>query len=219
MTDHKNPLTLAFDTSAAHCAVALLKGHEVLSSHTETMSRGQAERLMPMIEEILADQNIGWRDLDLIGVGTGPGNFTGIRLSVSAARGLALSLKIPAIGVSVFEAFAQSLPRPVLVALDARRDQVYLQLFGDTALAPVVASPSALPGWVHAAQYSIGDGAELLSPFLPNMKCVQPARPLAENIAQVAQAKALTPQPRPAPLYLRSADAKPSSDPVPELIV
>ncbi len=96
------PAVLAFDTSAAHCAAALmLKGQVV--SRVEEMSRGQGERLMVMLEEILAESSITWGDLDAIAVGVGPGNFTGIRISVSAARGLALGLGIPAMGVSLFD--------------------------------------------------------------------------------------------------------------------
>ncbi|PJE34371.1 tRNA (adenosine(37)-N6)-threonylcarbamoyltransferase complex dimerization subunit type 1 TsaB, partial [Pseudooceanicola lipolyticus] len=85
-----DPTILAFDTSAAHCAAALLSGDRLLASHAEAMSRGQAERLLPLLEDMLDRAGLGWRDLDAIGVGTGPGNFTGIRIAVSAARGLAL---------------------------------------------------------------------------------------------------------------------------------
>ena len=82
---------LAFDTSGPHCAAALLLG-DALHLRVDDMARGQAEHLMPMLEEMLAEAHMRWRDLDAIGVGVGPGNFTGIRISVSAARGLALSM-------------------------------------------------------------------------------------------------------------------------------
>ena len=108
----RDRLVLGFDTSAAHCAAALLSGDRLIASVTEDMTKGQAERLMPLIEEMLAGAGTGWRDLSLIGVGTGPGNFTGIRISVAAARGLALSLGIPAIGIGAAEALAYGLPRP-----------------------------------------------------------------------------------------------------------
>ncbi len=94
------PLTLGFDTSAGHVGAALVRDGKVLANILEYMTRGQAERLMPMLEEVLASQNADWKDLQRIGVGIGPGNFTGIRISVSAARGLSMSLGIPAIGVS-----------------------------------------------------------------------------------------------------------------------
>ncbi|WP_273509172.1 tRNA (adenosine(37)-N6)-threonylcarbamoyltransferase complex dimerization subunit type 1 TsaB, partial [Planktotalea frisia] len=96
-------IVLGFDTSAAHVAAALLRDGEIIATAREEMSRGQAERLMVLLEELLAQNTHVWSDLDAIGVGVGPGNFTGIRVSVSAARGLALGLGIPAIGVNRFD--------------------------------------------------------------------------------------------------------------------
>ena len=72
------PLILAFDTSAARCAAALVLGERVPALHDEPMERGQAERLLPMLEALLATAGVGWGDLDGIAVCTGPGNFTGI---------------------------------------------------------------------------------------------------------------------------------------------
>ena len=83
---------LAFDTSFAHCAAALLIG-DTVTTRIDPMARGQVEHLMPMLEEVLAEAGIAWADLDGIGVCTGPGNFTGTRISVSAARGLALGVE------------------------------------------------------------------------------------------------------------------------------
>ena len=83
------PLVLGFDTSAAHCAAALLSGGTCLAARHEEMAKGQAERLMPLIAELLEEAGAATGDLAAIGVGIGPGNFTGIRISVSAARGLA----------------------------------------------------------------------------------------------------------------------------------
>lgn len=212
------PLVLSFDTSSAHCAAALLRGQEVLANRSEAMQRGQAERLMPLIQDMLTDQDLNWQDLDLIGVGTGPGNFTGVRLSVSAARGLALSCKIPAIGVTTFEAMAHELASPVLVALDARRDELYLQLFADTSPEPILAKADALPDWVSEAQNIVGDAAEQLATALQNTKVVTQPMPLAEAIGRIALMRASLPQPRPTPLYLRPADAKPPREQAPELI-
>lgn len=121
---------LAFDTSAAHCAAAVVCGDRVLAECAEPMTRGQAERLFPLLEDLLARAGLAWSDLDAIGVGIGPGNFTGIRISVAAARGLALSLGIPAIGVSATEAAACGAPRPCRAVVPLRGDEVVWQDFG-----------------------------------------------------------------------------------------
>ena len=86
---------LGFDTSVAHCAAALISGGQLVEAALEPMESGQSERLMPLLEGVLARAGIGWRDLVAVGVGTGPGNFTGVRISVAAARGLALGLGVP----------------------------------------------------------------------------------------------------------------------------
>ena len=93
------------------------------------MDRGQAERLLTMLEEMLAEAGSGWAALDGIGVVTGPGNFTGVRLAVAAARGLALALRIPAVGVSVFEALADR-PGEVTITIADKRGR-FSQAFRD----------------------------------------------------------------------------------------
>ncbi len=94
------PLVLGFDTSAAYCAAALLCGDRIIAAKAEEMRKGQVERLMPLMQEMLENAGVSWGDLTRIGVGIGPGNFTGIRIAVSAARGLALAPDTPAGGVS-----------------------------------------------------------------------------------------------------------------------
>ncbi|MDP3264810.1 MAG: tRNA (adenosine(37)-N6)-threonylcarbamoyltransferase complex dimerization subunit type 1 TsaB [Tabrizicola sp.] len=195
---------LAFDTSAAHCAAALLwDGGLILRD--EAMAKGQAERLVPMLEEVLAEGGIGWRDLKAIAVGTGPGNFTGVRIAVAAARGLALGLGIPAVGVTRLEALAYGLPRPVTVVEDARRGELYVQTFTADG-----AGPAHLADGVVVATAATGSAA--------GDAALPPAAPLAEAIARIGAARALTPQPRPAPFYLRGADAAPPSDPPPVIL-
>ncbi|SDE39423.1 tRNA threonylcarbamoyl adenosine modification protein YeaZ [Paracoccus isoporae] len=185
-------LTLGFDTSAAHCAAALLSGDRLIAAQQEEMAKGQAERLMPLIEELLDRAGCGWRDLSLIGVGTGPGNFTGIRISVSAARGLALSLAIPAIGVGAAEALAHGLARPCRIVIPGRRDLVIWQDFDASRPTTPQQSPQdALP---------------------PGPPVAAPIFPIAEGIARLARARAGTEQPRPAPIYLRPADAAPTRE-------
>lgn len=195
---------LAFDTSAAHCAAALLLPDRVIQ-RLEPMEKGQAERLIPLLEELLAEGGIGWSDLKAIAVGTGPGNFTGVRIAVAAARGLALGLGIPSVGVTRLEALAYGLPRPLMVIEDAKRGQVYVQLF----------TPDG-PGEAHLADRIVpacpATGSAAGPAGLP------PAMALAEAIARIGEDRAATPQPRPAPFYLRGADAAPPSDPPPVIL-
>jgi tRNA threonylcarbamoyl adenosine modification protein YeaZ len=185
------PLILAFDTSAAHCAAALLQGERVLVSRAETMGRGQAERLMPLLQEVLDQAGITWRDLDRIGVGIGPGNFTGIRISVAAARGLALSLDIPTVGISTLEAI-RAQTQGGTPCVPAPRDMAYIQ------------TATAAPELVGITS--------VLDPVLPP----DPAR-LAELMASLA-AQAPQDSPPPAPLYVRPADAAPARDRPPVIL-
>jgi tRNA threonylcarbamoyladenosine biosynthesis protein TsaB len=199
---------LAFDTSAAHCAAALLLPDGQVLSRLELMEKGQAERLMSLMQSLLADAGLNWRDVTRIAVGTGPGNFTGVRIAVAAARGLALGLGVPAIGVTRLEALAHGLPRPLTVIEDARRGEVYVQAFGTDEPEALVMDLSDLPLVVTTALVT---GSAAGTPALP------PAMSLAEATARIAAARHL-PQPRPAPFYLRGADAAPPRDPAPLIL-
>lgn len=191
------PVVLGFDTSAAHCAAALVQGGQVLAATAQTMARGQAEHLMPILDGLLQQENLTWQDLSAIGVGIGPGNFTGIRISVSAARGLALALKIPAIGVSSFDAARVDADKAAVAMVSAPRDQLY------------VSDPScAAEPFLTQAPY------ETTSPVV-----VPPAaETLASNIARTAALRLDQTHPRPAPLYIRAADAAPARDLPPKII-
>lgn len=211
------PVILAFDTSAAHCAAALLSGGRVHASRQEEMTKGQAERLFPLLEEMLAEAGLDWRDLTALAVGTGPGNFTGVRISVAAARGLALSLSIPAHSVSMFEARAYGLPRPCLVAMDARQGRMYLQKFGLGGEGPrVVDADTPLQGLAEPGLCVTGDLAAQVATAL-GADALPQALPIADAMALIA-ANRLIPSSRPAPMYLRPADAAPSRDAPPVIL-
>lgn len=191
-----NPLTLGFDTSAAHCAAALLCGDDIVAQHYAPMKRGQAETLVPLLEQTLRDGGAVWADLDRIGVGIGPGNFTGIRISVSCARGLALSLGVPAIGVSNFAVAALGHPAPVMARVPAPRDEACFAAapdFTDPVLAP------ADTAW-----------------DMPVVDMPAPDR-IAPRIARIAAAHQGQAQ-RPAPLYVRAPDAAPPKDAPPVIL-
>lgn len=208
------PTLLAFDTSAAHCAAALLAGGEIVDTAVEPMSRGQAERLMPMLEEMLARHGIGWADLDGIGVGIGPGNFTGIRISVAAARGLALALDVPSIGVSSLEALGHGTEGSVRAAIAGPRETFYLQDFRDriSASDPWLAKPTDPDFRPGGGVTTIGDWPGTTDAIRP-----EPQVRIA-NIARLAATRLDDTLPPPAPLYLRAADAAPSSEQPPRIL-
>jgi tRNA threonylcarbamoyl adenosine modification protein YeaZ len=170
----------------------LLFGGQVIT-RVDEMAKGQAEHLMPMLEEMLAEAGLAWNDLDGIGVGIGPGNFTGIRISLGAARGLALGLGKPAIGVNGFDARAFQEPLPYTATIPAPRNQSYAQVFSQDGIS----------------------APEQLSTPAPAQK--SPADLIAAT-AHIAAARLDGPITRPAPLYIRSADAAPPRDPAPTLL-
>jgi tRNA threonylcarbamoyl adenosine modification protein YeaZ len=193
-------LILAFDTSAAHCAALLLCGDTVLAARHENMAKGQVERLFPLLEELLAEAGKNWSGLSAIGVCTGPGNFTGVRIGVASARGLALSLNIPAVGISMLEALAFDTLGPGLSILDARRDRFFVQAFDDGIASgePGICTADALP--LNGQQIN----AVAPLPFADSPHI--PARPV-ESIARLTAQRFATTTQRPAPLYLRAPNA------------
>ncbi len=194
------PLVLAFDTSAAHCAAALLSQDTVLAERQIGMAKGQAERLMPMLNDLLAEAGLEWRDLDAIAVGVGPGNFTGIRISVAAARGLSLALGVPAIGVSLFEALAIGNRGPALAVLPAPRDAFYVQPVRDDRT-------EGAPSYTQTPSRDTGRHLTILP---------QPIAPVLARIG-AARLQAGSAGPRPAPLYIRPVDAAPAA-PAPRIL-
>jgi tRNA threonylcarbamoyladenosine biosynthesis protein TsaB len=156
-------IVLALDTAASVCAACLFDTHTstVLGRASEDIGRGHAERLMAVIDDALSQSGLDLSDVGRIAVTTGPGSFTGVRVGLSAARGLALALDVPCIGVTTLEAIAHAHhgdgDRPLLVVLDARRGEVYAQLFGSdrVALAPQAMSLEA------AAAFASAHGADL----------------------------------------------------------
>src|SRR5262249_33623097 len=128
---------LAIDTALNVCSAAVLdpKRTEIAASETLPMTRGHAEALMPLIARVMDGAEIEFSELDRIAVTTGPGSFTGLRVGISAARGIALAAGKPAIGLSTLAGLAAPLiagddNAQVVAAIDARHDHIYLQVFG-----------------------------------------------------------------------------------------
>ena len=211
-------MILGFSTSGPYCGVALLSGDDIIAARHEDLARGQAERLMPMIDELLAEAGATYDNLDAIGVGAGPGNFTGIRISISAARGVALGLGIPAVGVSLLEALAFGQDGRVLTSISAGRDQLYLQRFGEgIARGPSLVPFDEVEDWACADLLCIGNREEEISDRI-GAKCGPASLYPAAAIARIAATRWQDDPPRPAPLYLRPADAAPARDAAPVIL-
>ena len=161
---------LGFDTATSACSAALWRSGTVVARRFEPMARGQSERLMPMIREVLDEAGTGFADLDLLAVTRGPGAFTGLRIGLAAARGLALATGLPCLGVTTLDALACAVPaeeiagRTLLAVIDAKRADLYAQAFGAglTPLGPPAALlPEALPSLLDGAKgplVIVGDG-------------------------------------------------------------
>jgi len=216
---------LAIDTALEACSAAVLDTErgQTTASETMDMARGHAEALMPLVARVLDRAHIEFfSGIDRIAVTTGPGSFTGLRVGIAAARGLALAAGRPAIGLSTLAAYAAPLiaaddTLPVVAAVDARHDHVYLQVFGAggrTLVAPrLVSIRDALRVATSGAPRVIGTGAKLLADAWPSEaappSAVETRRaPDINWVARLGAAAAETGVP-PKPLYLRAPDAQP----------
>lgn len=214
---------LGLDSALSGCSVAVLHGDAVLAHLVHAGPRGQAEFLMPLVTEAMAVAGLGFGELDLLAATIGPGSFTGLRIGLAAARGLALAAGRPLRGIGTLEALAAAVApaawagRSLLAAIDARRGEIYLQGFGPglrplagPALIPLTAAADLVPAGPLAL---VGSGAALLAARLPGRDLVSGIgadMPDARVVAFRAQAMGALPagSPPPAPLYLRAPDAK-----------
>ena len=220
-------LILAIDTALDACAAAVLDtdNARLLSRESLTMQRGHAEALMPLLADVMRASTLDFTALDRIVVTTGPGSFTGLRVGLSAARGIGLAAAKPVVGVTTLSAFAAPYVRegdetPILSVIDARHDHVYYQLVagnGEAIVRPRVGSvDEAVEAARAGAPRLVGNAAELVAARWPALT----PPPLvvdqhgAPDIGWVAWlGAAATPQSAPArPLYLRPPDAKPPSN-------
>ena len=214
-------ITLAVDTAAHLCAACVYDPDRdrVLGKVVEDIGRGHAERLFSIIEKTLDKAGLDYRDLHRLGVNIGPGSFTGVRVGVASMRGLSLALSIPVVGVTAFEGLAGTAPKgePLLVLIDARRGEVYAQLFdahGNADGAPAALSIEAAGELAtQSGALLIGSGAALLFQAGDSAAtAILDDAPTGDiEITARLAAKAAPMGEPPKPLYLRSADAKPQS--------
>lgn len=201
------------------------------------MARGQAESLFPMLEELMDEAGMDWQDLDAIGVGVGPGNFTGIRISVSAARGLALSLGIPAIGINTLEAIFHVAGRPpgrIAVFLPAPKGSTYFQVFaGGEPLGPAFLEADGSlrdPQWAEGVKAVVGPGKDSACRQIaiklgragkgpvPEQLVVDSLNEQAKAISACAAQRFGSWNERPKPLYVRPVNAAPAHGPPPAML-
>jgi tRNA threonylcarbamoyl adenosine modification protein YeaZ len=214
---------LAIDTALGACAAAIYDSDHgvVMARESREMVRGHAEALMPLIARVMDEAMFEFAELDRIAVTVGPGSFTGLRVGLSAARGIALAAGRPAVGVSTLAAYAAPAisadsTQTVVAAIDARHAQVFIQVFGPggRTLAPArhAKMVDALPQ-IEGPVHLVGSAAEALAQAwpqdgqAPTVAAPQPA----PDIEWVAKLGAVAnSQSAPAnPLYLRAPDAQP----------
>jgi tRNA threonylcarbamoyladenosine biosynthesis protein TsaB len=222
-------LILAIDTALDACAAGVLDSvaGRLIAQESQPMKRGHAEALMPLIARVIEQSGIAFAALDRIAVTTGPGSFTGLRVGLSAARGIALAANKPVVGLTTLTAYAAPLvsencEHPIISAIDARHDHVYLQAVsgnGSSLIRPRLASiEEALGAARFGAPHLVGNAARILADRWP-AQALPPFRvdpQPAPDIAWVAWlGAAVSPNTAPArPFYLRAPDAKPTKDPL-----
>jgi tRNA threonylcarbamoyladenosine biosynthesis protein TsaB len=200
-------ILLAIDTAANLCAASVQDAGGERGRAVLDLGKGHAEHLMGVIEAALKEARTAYGELDAIAVSVGPGSFTGVRVGVATARGLALALKIPAVGVTTLEAIAEERriagpDRPIIARIDAGRGQAYVAGFasdGTTYLDPVALATDEAEALIRGA------GAETLVADGKTADIRVYAGIAMRRLIRDPEA----PSPPPKPLYLRDADAKP----------
>ncbi len=217
---------LGLDTATSGCSAALWDDGAVTVRRREPMARGQAEALVPLAQAVMTEAGCAFDALDRIAVTVGPGAFTGLRIALAAARGFALAAGLPVVGITSFDAVVHGLPdaerdgRAVLVAVDSRRSEPFLQLFHPDLTPfgePAMLEPAAVPGWLDGLLAGeagavplliAGDGAAALRPLLEGRAdTIFAAGPGTPDAAVVAALGARREVGLPAqPFYLRAPD-------------
>lgn len=217
-------LLLAIDTALEHCSAAVLDSEagNILGSETLVMSRGHAEALMPLVMRVMEESKTSFDKLDRIAVTTGPGSFTGLRVGISAARGIGLAAQKDVVGVTTLSAYAaahvaENGSHPILAAIDARHDQVYFQAVSGNGATLIRPRLSPVAEALRAARFGAprivgNNAAEILAQRWPSegLPPVSVEAAPGPDISWVAWlGVATTPGKSPAkPLYLKAPDAK-----------
>ncbi len=211
-------IILALDTAGVDCAASVYDSgrNTVLGEASDMIGKGHAEHLMGIVDRALDEAGVQLSAIERIAVTIGPGSFTGIRVGVAAARGFALSLGVPAVGITTLSVMAEaerqrSPGRPVLAAMDAKRNEIYLQAFDadgaplDEARAVTVEEAQAFAASFDGA--ITGSATPLLKPDATG----EYANHFPISVVARLAAAADPSSGKPKPLYLRGPDAKPQA--------
>jgi tRNA threonylcarbamoyladenosine biosynthesis protein TsaB len=216
---------LAIDTALDACAACVFdaEAEDVCAVERLPMQRGHAEALLPLVERVMAAAGVGFEAIDRIVTTVGPGSFTGLRVGIAAARGFAVALGKPAVGVTTLAALSAPLVAeddrvPVVAAIDARHGNVFLQMTGAGGRSLIPPRVATLKEAIRVAAIGpvklVGSGAPLLAAAWPASErppvLVDPRG--APDVTWVARlGVASPPDVRPRPLYLRPPDARPQN--------
>lgn len=192
-----NPITLAIDTAAPRLQLALLRADGMVDTVVVDIAKGHAEILFDRLAELLARNDLDYAALERVAVTTGPGSFTGLRIGLSAARGLGVARKMPVLGIpSLLAVSLGATEGPVVVLIDARRDEAYFEVF--PAPGVIGEGPRLIP--LATARQSVPQGATLIE------------APFVDIGAMARFASRLDPAEFPPhATYVRDADAKPQN--------
>jgi tRNA threonylcarbamoyladenosine biosynthesis protein TsaB len=215
---------LALDCSGASASAAVGRRGVVEAERFAAMERGQAEAILPQVEQVMVEAGLRFGAIDALVTTIGPGSFTGLRIGLAAARGLALALGRPIIALTAFEAFVAGLPADlrgferIVVAIDSRRGPVFAQTFdaGGTALdRPESVEPEALPVWLPPGRLLVvGDGTAAFQGIEGDRIALRPGRIRAGDLIRAARSAGADILARaPVPLYLRAPDVSPPGAP------
>ncbi len=215
-------ILLAFDTATTGCSAAIWRDGAIVTRRGARMERGQSEALVPMIRETMTAAAMEFDALDAVAVTIGPGAFTGLRIGLATARGIALAAGIPCLGVTTLETIAGATSesersgRTILVVLDAKRRDVYAQAFdaaGRPVSEPTAVDPARLVERVPQGDILLaGDAAAIVEPLLTaagrDVRVSASSIPDCAAIAGIAAARWRPGDrpPAPRPLYLRAPD-------------
>ena len=207
---------LVIDTALGACTAAVFDGDVRLAERSEPMTKGHQERIAGLVRDVVAEAGVGFEALDRIGVTTGPGSFTGLRVGLAFAQGLGAALDRPVVGISTLDVLAASLDDAtgaVAAVIDARRGQVYARLFRDGApvsAAEALSIETAVERLSTGGPWRLaGSGAPVLLEQAPALGEAFPLlAPTPAAIARLAIAADPETAP-PSPQYLRAPDATP----------